>query len=200
MLELDPIGQLVLEAPVVVAEHGVDRGQLAERRQQLPTGDVAGVQDHVGLGRRVEHPGVEGAVDAVGEVGVGQDQDPHLASLAAGGAGPCGTRRRRPGLRTRVRCCSMGVATSAVTIEEGSRPMSDRTTASTTDAPATGDDPSAVKDPEEWVTGDEAMTGAQASYLETLSREAGEELDPNLTKAEASERIDALQQETGRGA
>jgi len=52
---------------------------------------------------------------------------------------------------------------------------------------------------EEWTTGDEPMTGAQASYLKTLSEEAGEAFDPNLTKAEASKRIDALQQVTGRG-
>ena len=57
----------------------------------------------------------------------------------------------------------------------------------------------AVKDPEDWVTGDEKMTGAQASYLQTLSEEAGEEFDPELTKAHASERIDALQEKTGRG-
>ena len=57
----------------------------------------------------------------------------------------------------------------------------------------------AVKDPEDWVTGDEPMTGAQASYLQTLSEEAGEELEPGLTKAEASEKIDALQEKTGRG-
>jgi hypothetical protein len=43
------------------------------------------------------------------------------------------------------------------------------------------------------------MTGAQASYLQTLSEEAGEELESGLTKAEASEKIDALQQKTGRG-
>ena len=55
------------------------------------------------------------------------------------------------------------------------------------------------KDPEEWVTGDEPMTGAQESYLKTLSDQAGEQLDPSLTKAEASERIDELQQQTGRG-
>jgi hypothetical protein len=47
--------------------------------------------------------------------------------------------------------------------------------------------------------GDEPMTGPQASYLEALCREAGEEFDPNLTKAEASERIDELQARTGRG-
>jgi len=57
----------------------------------------------------------------------------------------------------------------------------------------------AAKDPEDWVTGDEQMTGAQASYLKTLSEEAGEEFDPGLTKAEASKRIDVLQHETGRG-
>jgi hypothetical protein len=56
-----------------------------------------------------------------------------------------------------------------------------------------------IKDPDEWVTGDEEMTGAQRSYLETLAREAGEEMDPNLTKAEASKRIEELQQKTGRG-
>ncbi|HET7410216.1 MAG TPA: DUF3072 domain-containing protein [Paracoccaceae bacterium] len=57
----------------------------------------------------------------------------------------------------------------------------------------------AVKPTEQWTTGDEAMTGAQASYLETLCQEAGEAFDPGLTKAQASERIDALQEKTGRG-
>ena len=56
-----------------------------------------------------------------------------------------------------------------------------------------------VKDPDEWTTGDEPMTGAQRSYLKTLSDEAGVEFDENLTKAEASKRIDELQQKTGRG-
>ncbi|HVD13169.1 MAG TPA: DUF3072 domain-containing protein [Actinomycetota bacterium] len=58
----------------------------------------------------------------------------------------------------------------------------------------------ADKDPDEWKTGDEPMTGAQASYLKTLADQAGEAFDESLTKAEASRRIDALQQETGRGA
>lgn len=60
----------------------------------------------------------------------------------------------------------------------------------------------AEKPPENWTTGDEAMTGAQASYLKTLSEEAGdpEAYDTGLTKAEASKRIDALQEQTGRGA
>ena len=56
-----------------------------------------------------------------------------------------------------------------------------------------------VKNPDEWTTGDEAMTGAQHSYLKTLSEEAGVELNENLTKADASKRIDELQQQTGRG-
>ena len=57
----------------------------------------------------------------------------------------------------------------------------------------------AVKDPDEWSTGGETMTGAQASYLQTLCDEAGDEFDPSLTKAEASKRIDELRQKTGRG-
>lgn len=56
-----------------------------------------------------------------------------------------------------------------------------------------------IKDPENWTTGDEPMTGAQRSYLSTLSEEAKEEFDENLTKAEASKRIDELQEKTGRG-
>jgi len=55
------------------------------------------------------------------------------------------------------------------------------------------------KDPKEWKTGDEPMTGAQASYLKTLSDQANEAFDEALTKAEASRRIDELQQRTGRG-
>ena len=59
---------------------------------------------------------------------------------------------------------------------------------------------STEKDPNDWVTGDEPMTGAQRSYLDTLAREAGETLSADLTKAEASEHIDRLQGVTGRGA
>jgi len=60
----------------------------------------------------------------------------------------------------------------------------------------------AEKDPDDWVTGDEQMTGAQASYLKTLSEEAGQPdaYDTGLSKAEASKRIDALKEATGRGA
>ncbi|VVT02658.1 conserved hypothetical protein [Sphingomonas sp. EC-HK361] len=57
----------------------------------------------------------------------------------------------------------------------------------------------AEKDPDDWTTGDEAMTGAQASYLKTLSEEAREPFDDTLTKADASKRIDKLQAATGRG-
>jgi len=55
------------------------------------------------------------------------------------------------------------------------------------------------KDPHDWSTGNETMTGAQASYLKTLSEEAGEEFDSKLSKAEASLKIDELQKKTGRG-
>ena len=58
---------------------------------------------------------------------------------------------------------------------------------------------SAAKDPDDWVTGDEPMTGPQRSYLETLAREAGEDAPTDLTKADASKKIDELQEETGRG-
>jgi len=56
-----------------------------------------------------------------------------------------------------------------------------------------------IKDPDEWTTGDEPMTGAQHSYLKTLSDEAKEEFDETLSKSEASKRIDELQHKTGRG-
>jgi hypothetical protein len=58
----------------------------------------------------------------------------------------------------------------------------------------------AQKDPDDWVTGDEPMTGPQRSYLDTLAQEAGEDVDDRLSKADASRRIDELQQQTGRGA
>jgi hypothetical protein len=67
------------------------------------------------------------------------------------------------------------------------------------DRPA-GPQGSPEKEPDEWVTGDEPMTGAQASYLHTLAQQAGEAVDETMTKAEASRRIDELQQRTGRGA
>ena len=54
------------------------------------------------------------------------------------------------------------------------------------------------KDPDDWVTGEEPMTGPQASYLQTLCQEAGEPFDQSLTKADASRRIEELQGKTGR--
>jgi hypothetical protein len=55
-----------------------------------------------------------------------------------------------------------------------------------------------VKNPDEWKTGDEPMTGAQRSYLKTLSDEANVPFEENLTKAEASKRIDELKQHSDR--
>src|SRR5262245_48140643 len=59
--------------------------------------------------------------------------------------------------------------------------------------------PGTIKDPDERTTGQEPMTGAQESYLHTLAREAGEPVADELTKAEASKKIDELQEKTGRG-
>jgi DUF3072 family protein len=56
-----------------------------------------------------------------------------------------------------------------------------------------------IKEPEDWTTGDEPATGAQESYLRTLAGEAHEEVPADLTKAEASRKIDELQAKTGRG-
>ena len=67
------------------------------------------------------------------------------------------------------------------------------------ETPKTDPAGNAEKDPDNWVTGDEAMTGAQASYLKTLCEEAGEDFNPDLSKADASKRIDELQEKTGRG-
>lgn len=56
----------------------------------------------------------------------------------------------------------------------------------------------AEKDPDTWTTGGEPMTGAQASYLKTLTEETGHEFDSELTKADASKQIDELQGESKR--
>ena len=69
------------------------------------------------------------------------------------------------------------------------------------DSPKLDPDPGSntVKDPDEWVSGDEPMTGAQASYLTTLAEEAGETPPgDDLSKAEASKTIDALKEKLGR--
>jgi hypothetical protein len=67
-------------------------------------------------------------------------------------------------------------------------------------APASDGASNQIKDPKDWVTGDEPMTGAQASYLKTLSEEAHDPraFDPGLDKADASRRIDELKEKTGR--
>ncbi|HET7595254.1 MAG TPA: DUF3072 domain-containing protein [Stellaceae bacterium] len=63
-----------------------------------------------------------------------------------------------------------------------------------------GDAPDTIKQPKDWVTGEDPMTPAQAAYLKRLSEQAGEPFDPDLTKAQASERIDRLRQAvTARG-
>ncbi|SEN88247.1 DUF3072 domain-containing protein [Palleronia pelagia] len=72
--------------------------------------------------------------------------------------------------------------------------MTDTTDTPKADAPGNADKPV-----DAWVTGDEMMTGAQASYLKTLCEEAGEPFDPDLSKADASKAIDRLQARTGRG-
>src|SRR4030095_10623679 len=54
------------------------------------------------------------------------------------------------------------------------------------------------RDPDDWKTGDEPMTDAQRSYLETLCRETGEEFDDTLSKADASKRIDELRERSPR--
>ena len=64
--------------------------------------------------------------------------------------------------------------------------------------PTANDDRSAEKDPSDWVTGDEPATGAQKSYLNTLARQAGEDVPEELSKADASRKIDELKDETGR--
>jgi Protein of unknown function (DUF3072) len=54
------------------------------------------------------------------------------------------------------------------------------------------------KDPDDWKTGDEPMTPAQRSYLETLAQDTGEQVDEDLTKAEASKKIDELREKSPR--
>ena len=111
------------------------------------------------------------------------------------------TRRRRPADGP------LNLAQGSTTFEH----MSEQTTTETTTDPGTDSgtdsgtehtetlgsptpESGAVRDPEEWVTGDEPMTGPQRSYLDNLARQAGEEIPADLTKAEASEHIERLQQ------
>ena len=64
-------------------------------------------------------------------------------------------------------------------------------------SPDAGADPALQKDPSEWVSGDDPMTPAQKSYLDTLARQAGEQLPADLSKAEASEHIERLKSQFG---
>ena len=64
---------------------------------------------------------------------------------------------------------------------------------------ARAEESNTIKHPDDWTTGDEPMTGAQRSYLNTLAEEAHVSVDDELTKAEASKKIDELQEATGRG-
>lgn len=64
---------------------------------------------------------------------------------------------------------------------------------------ATGDaqDGNLEKDPSDWVSGDDPATEAQKSYIDSLAKQAGEQIPANLTKAQASEHIDRLKKITG---
>jgi hypothetical protein len=92
-----------------------------------------------------------------------------------------------------------GVADVDTTRKHTTVPASTHTKASAKAADAQDRPSNLQKDPDEWTTGDESMTDAQRSYLKTLSDEAKEEFHDDLTKAEASKRIDELQHRTGRG-
>ena len=83
-------------------------------------------------------------------------------------------------------------------MSESNTHSTDHTTADAGEVIGAGAGNTTEKDPADWTTGDEPMTGAQRSYLDTLAREAGETITADLTKAEASEHIDRLQDETGR--
>ena len=54
------------------------------------------------------------------------------------------------------------------------------------------------KKPDDWMTGEEPATGAQESYIETMADEVGEQAPQDLTKAEASKKIEELREKTGR--
>jgi Protein of unknown function (DUF3072) len=64
-------------------------------------------------------------------------------------------------------------------------------------APEDDRDPALQKNTSDWVSGDDPMTPAQQSYLDTLARQAGEELPADLSKAEASQHIDRLKSQLG---
>jgi inner membrane transporter RhtA len=108
--------------------------------------------------------------------------------LAGLGAERSGARQDPPVIKTQVRHGTNGVGVPPF---QNGGAMTDEITPQ--DNPA--------KDPEDWTTGDEPMTGPQKSYLQTLAREAGREVDlDSLSKADASKLIDELQVVSGRGA
>ena len=90
-----------------------------------------------------------------------------------------------------------GTVDENITKATASKQIEDAIEKNASEANASGNN--TIKDPKDWVTGSEEMTGAQRSYLKTLADEAGESVDENLTKAQASEKIEALQHKTGRG-
>jgi inner membrane transporter RhtA len=107
--------------------------------------------------------------------------------LAGLGAERSGARQNQANLKTKVRYGPNGVGDPP--IEIGGTMTNELTPQ---------DNPE--KDPEDWVTGDEPMTGPQKSYLQTLAREAGRDVDiDSLSKADASKLIDELQVVSGRG-
>jgi hypothetical protein len=76
---------------------------------------------------------------------------------------------------------------------------SDETTGTTEETLGATDESAALeRDPSEWVSGDDPMTPAQRSYLDTLAKEAGEQLPADLTKAAASQHIERLKAQLGR--
>jgi len=96
----------------------------------------------------------------------------------------------------------MNTGTAMAQAERAAKARPSHGDAREVDNPKTNPDSSSnqLKDPDDWVTGHEPMTGAQASYLKTLSEQAHDPdaFDPDLEKAEASKRIDQLKRETGR--
>jgi hypothetical protein len=86
---------------------------------------------------------------------------------------------------------AVGTGTGVRDLQGKDGDMADRTNAT--------DEGNAIKDPDDWTTGDQPATGAQESYLRTLATEAHEEAPEGLTKADASRKIDELQEKTGRG-
>src|SRR5688500_530258 len=102
-------------------------------------------------------------------------------------------------LRNVMRVTSRGADFGFLSVEQENHPQELNGMASKKSDDAPRDTSNRIKDPDEWTTGDQPMTSAQESYLHTLATEAGETVEPDLSKAEASKRIDELQDKTGRG-